>query len=207
MKFYLLRHGETEWNKLGKFQGLTDVSLNPRGFAQARDSARAALAWQPAALYASSLTRTLQVAEEVRKTTGAPLTADPGLRELSLGDLEGVTGAEMRAGWPEVYETWRNNPADVIMPNGESLAQLQKRAWSVILEIEQAHAHANDPAIVVVSHNFTIRTIICAILDIPLYNFHRMSLSLGSLSTFESDGNGRRLITYNCNSHLSPENR
>ena len=205
MKFYLLRHGETEWNKLGKFQGLTDVSLNERGFAQARDSARAALGWEPSALYASSLTRTVQVAEEIRKITGVSVVADPGLRELSLGDLEGVTGAEMRADWPEVYETWRNNPADVVMPNGESLAQLQKRAWEVILEIEQAHA--GDEDIVVVSHNFTIRTIICAILDIPLYNFHRMSLGLGSLCTFESDGNGRRLITYNCNSHLSPENR
>ena len=205
MKFYLLRHGETEWNKLGKFQGLTDVSLNERGFSQARDSALAALSWEPAALYASSLTRTVQVAEEIGKLTGITVATNPGLRELSLGDLEGVTGAEMRAGWPDVYQAWRNNPADVVMPNGESLTQLQERAWQAILEIEQAHGGDGD--VVVVSHNFTIRTIICAILDIPLYNFHRMSLALGSLCTFEADGNGRRLITYNCNSHLSPENR
>ena len=205
MRFYLLRHGETEWNKLGKFQGLTDVSLNERGLSQARDSARAALSWQPSALYSSSLTRTVQVAEEIRRATGLPMVSDPGLRELSLGDLEGVTGAEMRAGWPEVYENWRSNPADVAMPNGESLTQLQERAWKVIQEIE--HAHAEDSGVVVVSHNFTIRTIICAILDIPLYNFHRMSLGLGALCTFDSDGNGRRLVTYNCNSHLSPENR
>ena len=205
MKFYLLRHGETEWNKLGKFQGLTDVSLNERGFSQARDSARAALGWEHAVIYASSLTRTVQVAEEIRKLSGAPVVTDPGLRELSLGDLEGVTGAEMRAGWPEVYNAWRDNPADVAMPNGETLAQLQERAWQAVLEIERVHHDA--PGVVVVSHNFTIRTVICAVLDIPLYNFHRMSLGLGSLCTFESDGNGRRLITYNCNSHLSPENR
>ena len=205
MKFYLVRHGETEWNKLGKFQGLTDVSLNERGLAQARDSARAALSWEHGALYASSLTRTMQVAEEIRKVTGAPMATDPGLRELSLGDLEGVTGAEMRAGWPWVYEAWRKNPTDVVMPNGESLAHLQDRAWEVILEIERSHS--DESGVVVVSHNFTIRTIICAILDIPLNNFHRMSLGLGSLCTFESDGNVRRLITYNCNSHLSPENR
>ena len=118
MKIFLLRHGETEWNKLGKFQGLTDVSLNERGLAQARDSARAALTWDHGALYASSLTRTVQVAEEISKVTGIPVSTNPGLRELSLGDLEGVTGAEMRATWPEVYETWRNNPADVLMPNG-----------------------------------------------------------------------------------------
>ena len=205
MKFYLLRHGETEWNKLGKFQGLTDVSLNERGMAQARDSARAALGWDHSVIYASSLTRTVQVAEELRKLSGAPVVTDPGLRELSLGDLEGVTGAEMRAGWPELYATWRANPAEVVMPNGETLAQLQTRAWQAIQEIERAHADA--PGVVVVSHNFTIRTIMCAILDIPLFNFHRMSLGLGSLCTFESDGHVRRLDTYNCNSHLSPENR
>ena len=195
----------TEWNKLGKFQGLTDVSLNERGFAQARDSARAALRWDHSVIYASSLTRTVQVAEEVHKISGAPVVTDPGLRELSLGDLEGVTGAEMRAGWPELYRTWRDNPADVAMPNGETLAQLQERAWQVILEIERVHA--GETGVVVVSHNFTIRTIISAILDIPLFNFHRMSLGLGSLCTFDSDANGRRLITYNCDSHLSPENR
>lgn len=205
MRFYLLRHGETEWNKLGKFQGLTDVSLNERGLAQARDSARAALRWDHSVIYASSLTRTVQVAEEVHKISGAPVVTDPGLRELSLGDLEGVTGAEMRAGWPDLYRTWRDNPADVAMPNGETLAQLQERAWQVILEIERVHA--GETGVVVVSHNFTIRTIISAILDIPLFNFHRMSLGLGSLCTFDSDANGRRLITYNCDSHLSPENR
>ena len=205
MKFYLLRHGETEWNKLGKFQGLTDVSLNERGLAQARDSARAALGWEHSVIYASSLTRTVQVAEELRKLSGAPVVTDPDLRELSLGDLEGVTGAEMRTGWPELYATWRANPAEAAMPNGETLAQLQTRAWQAIQEIERTHAEA--PGVVVVSHNFTIRTIMCAILDIPLFNFHRMSLGLGSLCTFESDGNVRRLDTYNCNSHLSPENR
>ena len=205
MKFYLIRHGETEWNKLGKFQGLTDVSLNDRGVAQARDSARAALSWDHGALYASSLKRTMQVAEEIRKLSGVPVVTDPGLRELSLGDLEGVSGAEMRAGWPEVYASWRKNPADVVMPNGESLTQLQERAWNVILEIERSHSQ--ESGVIIVSHNFTIRTIICAILDIPLYNFHRLSLGLGSLCTFESDGDSRRLVTYNCNSHLSPENR
>ena len=201
----MLRHGETEWNKLGKFQGFADVSLNERGLAQARDSARAALSWDHSVIYSSSLTRTVQVAEEIRKLSGAPVVTDPALRELNLGDLEGVSGAEMREDWPEVYRAWRANPADVQMPNGESLSQLQERAWGAIQEIEKAHE--GSPGVVVVSHNFTIRTLVCAILGIPLSNFHRMSLGLGSLSTFDSDDNGRRLVTYNCNSHLSLDNR
>ena len=205
MRFYLLRHGETEWNKLGKFQGWTDITLDERGLSQARDSARAALLWDHSVIYSSTLTRTVQVAEEIRKLTGAPVVSDPGLRELGLGDLEGVSGAEMRADWPEVYSAWRADPANVQMPNGESVTQLQERAWAAIQEIEKAHA--GTPGVVVVSHNFAIRTIVCAILEIPLSNFHRMSMGLGSLSTFDSDENGRRLVTYNCNSHLSPDNR
>ena len=142
MKFYLLRHGETQWNKLGKFQGFADIPLNQRGLAQARDSARAAQDWHPAAIYASSLTRTMQVAQELRQTTNAPIIPNPNLRELNLGQLEGVTGAEMRSGWPQIYETWRTNPAQVTMPNGESLSQLQQRAWQTIQEIETAHPRA-----------------------------------------------------------------
>ena len=190
--------GETEWNKLGKFQGLTDVSLNDRGLAQAKDSARAALGWEHGALYSSSLTRTVQVAEEIRKVTGTPIVTQPGLRELSLGDLEGVTGAEMREGWPELYASWRKNPADVQMPNGESLSQLQERAWQVIQDIERHHA--DESGVVVVCHN-SIRPFL-RILDIP------GKLTIAGLGTVHLEATvAWALVTYNCNSHLSPENR
>ena len=205
MKFYLVRHGETEWNKLGKFQGVTDVTLNERGISQAMESAQAATDWGCSAIYSSPLSRTMRVAEEIGRLTSTPVVSKAGLMELSLGDLEGVTGEEMRRGWPEVYAAWRDSPERTAMPNGESLAQLQERAWEAIVEIEEAHG--DDESIVVVSHNFAIRTVICALVGAPLANFHRMSLSLGSLCTFEKDGRGRRLTAYNLTSHLSLENR
>ncbi len=205
MKLYLVRHGETEWNKLGKFQGSADIDMTERGISQARESGLASKDWGHSAIYTSPLVRTRRVAEEIQKASGAPVTAREGLMELHLGDLEGVTGGEMRAGWPEVYDAWRDNPEQVQMPNGESLAQLQQRAWQVILDIESGHH--SDESIVVVSHNFTIRSVVCALLGVPLANFHRMSLSLGSLTTFDSDERGRRLATYNYTGHLSPDNR
>ena len=205
MKFYLVRHGETEWNKLGRFQGHVDVRLNERGMAQAQETAQAAAGWSHTTVYASPLTRTMQVAEEICRVTPLPLVTNPGLKELDLGDLEGVTGAEMRERWPEVYANWRSNPESVMMPNGESLAQVQERAWQAISDIEEGHGE--NESVVVVSHNFAIRTIVCALLGIPLANFHRMSLSLGSLSTFETDDRGRRLTGYNSTGHLSLDNR
>ena len=203
MRLLLVRHGETEWNKLGKFQGQGDIGLNTRGLAQARETAQAVTAIGGTALYSSPLPRTMQVADGISRLAGVPVVPVPGLMELDLGDLEGVTGAEMRTGWPKVFAGWREDPAAVTMPNGESLVQLQERAWQAILDLERAHSE--DDVLVVVSHNFAIRTIISKLLGMPLSNFHRLELSLSSICTIEGDHRGRRLVCYNSTCHLSPD--
>ena len=205
MKFFLVRHGETEWNKLGRFQGHQDISLNARGVSQAKETAEAAAGWGHCAIYASPLVRTMQVAEEIARVTHMAVIKEPGLKELSLGDLEGVTGQEMREGWPLVFAQWRSNPENMSMPNGESLVQLRERVWQVILDIEQNHS--SEEAVAIISHNFAIRSIVGELLGQPLEFFHRMSLNLSSVCTFESDDRGRRLIGYNSTGHLSLENR
>ena len=205
MKLVLVRHGETEWNKLGKFQGHCDISLNSRGMAQARETARAVVAWQHSAVYSSPLNRTMQVAQEISQLGGMPVLGVAGFRELSLGDLEGVTGEEMRLSWPEVYSAWNDDPAAVTMPNGESLRDLQDRAWNSLVELE--HAHPQDDTLIIVSHNFAIRTMVGKVLGMSLSNFHRMSLSVSSICVIESDQRGHRLMCYNSTCHLSPENR
>ena len=203
MKFFLVRHGETDWNKQGRFQGQSDTELNQNGLAQARATARIAQDWNLSAIYSSPLSRTMQVAEEISRQLGLPITAEEGLKELALGELEGIEGEEMRAGWPEVYNTWRDNPATLVMPGGESLAELQERSWEVILKLEQSHADGDNLALI--SHNFAIRAICGRLLGMPLSNFHNMSLSLGSVSIFDSSPRGRRLLCYNSTGHLSSE--
>ena len=205
MKFFVVRQGETEWNKLGRFQGHTDISLNDRGLSQARETAVASEDWGYTAIYSSPLVRTVQVAEEIAKVTPMLVSQEPGLKELSLGDLEGVTGEEMRNDWPALFAAWRTEPEKMSMPNGESLGELRDRTWQVILDIEQKHS--SDDSIVVISHNFAIRSIVNELLGMPLAYFHRMSLNLASVCTFDSDERGRRLTGYNSTSHLSPENR
>ena len=205
MKVALVRHGETEWNKLGKFLGQLDIGLNPRGLAQARETALAMVDWGHTVVYASPLARTMQVAQEISKLDDVPVVPVEGVKELDLGDVEGVTGEEMGSLWSSVYAAWRENPATVVMPNGESLAQLQDRAWGAWLELEAAHSESDS--LLVVSHNFAIRTIIAKLLGMPLSNFHRMVLGLSSICIIESDQRGRRLVSYNSTCHLSAENR
>lgn len=205
MKFLLVRHGETEWNKLGRFQGQQEIALNERGLAQARETAQALAALKPTSLYSSPLHRTMQAAEEVSRVVGLPVVKEEGFKELRLGDLEGVTGQEMRERWPQVYAAWRSDPATVVMPNGESLAQLQERAWGALLNLEKSHEESD--ILVVVSHNFAIRCIIAKLLGMPLSHFHRMALGLSSICTLEGSAAGRRLVCYNSTCHLSPEIR
>jgi probable phosphoglycerate mutase len=143
----------------------------------------------------------MQVANEISHLVSLPVIKCDGLMELSLGDLEGVTGEEMRARWPHIYHTWREDPARVVMPNGESLEQLQERAWQAILKLEQDH-HQQD-VLTVVSHNFAIRAIVVKLLGMSLSNFHRMTLDLGSICAMEVNPRGRRLLYYNCTCHLS----
>ncbi len=205
MKLIMVRHGETEWNKQGRFLGHWDIDLNSRGVAQARETAQAVIQWKHKAVYSSPLRRTMQVAEEISLLGGAPVVPTPGLMELGLGDLEGVTGEEMRLRWPEIYAAWRDHPEAVAMPGGESLAGLQERAWNSVLELEQDRSE--DEYLILVSHNFAIRAVIGKLLGMPLANFHRMSLNLSSICVIESNQWGRRLLSYNSTSHLSPENQ
>ena len=72
MKVALVRHGETEWNKLGKFLGQCDIGLNLRGLAQARETALAMADWGHTVVYASPLARTTQVAREISKLDEMP---------------------------------------------------------------------------------------------------------------------------------------
>ena len=185
MKLVLVRHGETEWNKLGRFQGHSDISLNSRGIAQARETAGAVVAWKHSAVYSSTLRRTMQVAEEISQLSGMPVVGVDGFKELSLGDLEGATGQEMLVDWSEIYSTWVEDPAAVSMPNGESLRDLEDRTWNSLVELEQAHTQ--DEALIIVSHNFAIRAMVGKVLGMTLSNFHRLSLSLSSICVIESD--------------------
>ena len=122
-----VRHGETAWNVDTRIQGHIDIPLNDTGRWQARQLARA-LANEPiAAIYASDLQRAHATAQEVADATGAPLVADPGLRERSFGELQGRTFVQIEADLPEQALRWRKRDPDFAPEGGESLTALRER--------------------------------------------------------------------------------
>ena len=95
-----------------------------------------------------------------------------------MGELEGVTIQVMRDDWPDLYSGWREDASSVTMPNGESLGDVQKRAMAALDEMDATHP--GDETVVAVTHNFTIRCIVAAVIGLPLANINHMDLALGS---------------------------
>ena len=205
MRLHLVRHGETDINASGRLQGTTNSTLTPRGRAQARELAVASLTWNPVAVYSSPLQRARGVASAIADLSGLSVTDEPRIIEMDMGALEGVTVQEMRDGWPDLYQGWRHDASSVTMPGGESLGDVQRRAMKAIDELDERYDA--DETVVAVTHNFTIRCIVAAVIDLPLANINHMDLSLGSRTTITSGRRGRRLATFNAVDHLTPANR
>ena len=111
MRFYLVRHGQTEWNIEGKVQGKTDIALNETGLLQARLLAGALSDCGASCVYTSTLKRAGQTAEEIAEETGIPVIASGDLREADFGLWEGMTWEEIARDFPQTAAQWEKTPA------------------------------------------------------------------------------------------------
>lgn len=143
-RFYLVRHGDTEWTREKRFQGQTDVPLSVEGRAQARSAARHLAETRFGAAYCSDLSRALETAELLlgEQADHAPrLVINKDLREISDGIFEGWLAAQRAEKEPRLAERMDGGrPApDFIPPEGESVAQLYARQQAVASLLKQQH--------------------------------------------------------------------
>jgi broad specificity phosphatase PhoE len=182
LKVYLIRHGETLWNREGRCQGITDIPLTEKGYCQARSIAEA-LRGEPLSLVLSSpLARARETAAVIAEMHGLTVETATELQEWNQGELEGLAGPELLGNHKAFFERWFKDPAGTAPPGGEPLQSLQNRVWPVIDALRERSL--NGP-IAVVSHNMTIGTILCATLGLDLAYIHRLRLNVGSRSTIE----------------------
>ncbi|GAA3986921.1 histidine phosphatase family protein [Comamonas faecalis] len=134
-----VRHGETAWNVDTRIQGHLDIALNATGQWQARRLAQALRSEDIAAIYSSDLARARETAQAVATLSGAPLLADPGLRERSFGDFEGRTFAQIERERPEDARRWRQRDPGFVPAGGESLLMLQERIAQTVATLAARH--------------------------------------------------------------------
>lgn len=158
VRLVLWRHGQTTWNAERRFQGHSDIPLDATGQEQASSAARYLAAMRPSAIFSSDLARATQTAERLARLAGLPVQVDKDLRERGGGAWEGLTDAEIRAGYPVEYPTW--NP-----PDGEPVTAVASRVASAF---ERAADTVSDGSLaVLVSHGAAISLGISRLLGLP----------------------------------------
>jgi broad specificity phosphatase PhoE len=160
--FWLVRHGQTDWNLQGRFQGQADPSLNQTGLAEAARAAKILASRPLGAIYSSDLLRARQTAEIIARAAGAPLRLDARLREVALGEWEGQLFSAIKVRYPAEIQEREDHPLNSRPPGGETLAELWLRVRLVVAEIAARHP---GEEIALVSHGLTLAALIASMED------------------------------------------
>ncbi|WP_448524881.1 histidine phosphatase family protein [Parathermosynechococcus lividus] len=207
LRIFLVRHGETNWNREGRFQGQIDVPLNENGRAQAATVANFLKDVTFHHALSSPLLRPKDTALAIlQHHPDVSLELEPALAEISHGDWEGKFEPEVEAQYPGQLERWRTTPAAVQMPHGENLQQVHDRvvtAWEQWLETWKASA-LTPHNVLVVAHDATNKVLLCHIVGLGIENFWLFKQGNGSVTVIDYPLKGGlpRLQAVNITTHL-----
>src|SRR4051794_12483429 len=163
-RLVLLRHGRTEWNRVGRAQGHADVSLDALGRAQAENAAGHLATYAPAFIWSSDLARARETSEPIATATGLDASLDARLREYDVGVRQGMTFAEFEVAYPEIVAAFRAGEKPVV-PGGETHEQVVERMRSVL---DDAVAALGDGETgLLVGHGASLRAGLIAFFDLP----------------------------------------
>jgi len=189
---FLVRHGETDWNREGRIMGALPVPLNERGDEQARGVAQALTRYPIAALFSSPVARAVQTARLVAERLGLPITEEAGLTELAMGAWEGRYWNELES--DQSRRSLYSHPLEARAPGGETLAEVQKRA---VAAIENALAIQNHRPSVFVTHADVVRTVVAHYLNLRITDSQRLRIDHASLTIIELTSTKPYLVMFN----------
>jgi broad specificity phosphatase PhoE len=195
----LVRHGETAWNREGRWQGQHDPSLTEVGREQGRRIAQRLAGVEVSAVYSSDLSRARETAELVAASHGLQVRLREELRERSFGVLEGKTPEEAARSEGVWFLTWQADHLRQAPPAGESQPAMCERVMAALYQIAEAHP---GERVVVVTHGGPIKSAIFHLLSIPLGLWRLAWVSNGSITTLRGTPDVMRVATLNDTCHL-----
>jgi phosphoserine phosphatase len=202
--FILVRHGQTAWNRVERFRGRADVPLDETGLAQAEATGwRVAAEWQPAAVYASPLSRAVKTAEAIARHFSLSVQAHSGLVDINYGEWQGLAPDEVTQRWPEQAFNWYNRPELAQIPGGESLADLSTRARQTLSKLAALHA---GETVVLVGHTVINRVILLIVLGLGNERFWHLKQETCAINVFEAHQDDFVLVSMNDTCHLRAVN-
>jgi alpha-ribazole phosphatase len=204
-KFYLIRHGETDWNNKKILMGQSDIPLNSLGLQQAEGLAEYFKNIKVDYIYSSDLSRALKTAETIAAKSGLPVIKDKMLRECSAGNLEGLSYTDMIERFPEELNLYKNDVMGYTPPGGESHSDFIARVATYFKELIARH---QGQSLAIVTHGGVVRALLGYILSIDFkmaspHFSHSFRVDNCSVSLFKYGENWE--ITYLNDIHyLSP---
>lgn len=199
-RMILVRHGETEWNRIERFRGRADIPLNETGLTQAEVTGRRIAAeWRPMAVYSSPLSRAAKTAEAIAWYFDLVVQIHKGLTDIDYGQWQGLTPDEARKRWPEVVDAWYDAPHTAHIPGGETLAALRARAMRTVNELASLH---EGETIVLVGHTVVNRIILLGVLGLGNDRFWRLRQDTCAINTFEVKAENFTIGSLNETYHL-----
>jgi broad specificity phosphatase PhoE len=200
LRLVLVRHGVTDWNREGRFQGHRDPGLSESGKHEA-DLTAARLVSDgrllPSRVVSSSLGRALATAAPIASALGADVEPDDRLIEIGQGDWEGRTHAELEAVDSERYHAWRRATGIRQPPGGEPIEAATARVRGFLEELASTDG---DGTVCLVSHGGTLR--ILAHLLLELSDVHALEVDNASITVIAGDDGRWRLERWNDTLHL-----
>lgn len=200
IKFILIRHGQTEWNKSERFRGRADIPLNETGRIQARKIADYLANEKIDALYTSPLQRALHTAEPLAQRHHLEIQKHDGLNDLDIGAVEGQTADEARQAFPEVIDKWLNAPGHAKFPKGESTKSVKVRLGKSLEELGARHA---EQTVALVTHRVVCHVLLSMLLGLDLDSMWSFRQDNACIDRFEKDGDRYVVTLINETSHLT----
>lgn len=187
----LVRHGESTWNREHRIQGQLDPPLSPDGVRQAQLLAERLAGREFAAFYTSDLQRAAQTAEAIGKAIGMSAEPMPAVREIFLGDWEGLTTDQIAQRYPEAWAAWVEEPHWDVVPGGEGEAAFEVRVTAALDQLTQRHP-AGD--VLTVTHGGVIQIALHRVIGTPSRGLFPFRIQNASISLIERRS-GRAVIS------------
>lgn len=182
-RFYLIRHGETEWNKRGIYQGWTDIPLSETGKKQAESLGKRFLKMPLDALYVSPLQRAIHTAEFVAKSSDVPLVIDDHFKEINFGEWEGSSVPQLSEKYGKSFTDFFDNPFDVSFPGEGSFDCVRKRSVKGFMELLEKH---RGEKVAIVSHGGLLRVLMMSLMGMDNSFYRKTWLSNTSITDRKS---------------------
>jgi broad specificity phosphatase PhoE len=198
-RIYLVRHGQTAWNKEEIFRGRTDVPLDETGLKEAALAAEYFRGMEIEAIYSSPLSRAWQTAEKIGWVLGLETNPLPGINDMSFGEWEGRSLRDVEKKDAERYRIWKEAPHRLRIPGGETLDEVRLRATAALEEVIRSHA---GNTVVLVSHRVVNKVLICAILGLDNSHFWQIGQDTTAINLIQHRNDGFVLSLMNESCHL-----